>query len=81
MLPPKSKKEKAVDETPPGFFDGFKEIGKGVGGLVSTFSGGGGSLQDNYLKSEEGKRAFSSVSLEIFLTYKNFKKGHRMLHW
>jgi hypothetical protein len=77
------KKKKEQEKMSLNIFEPFFSVFKGFGEMFSLFSpasiiGGKGSKEKTKGSSKEAE---ISASIELFLMYKNYKKGHGMLSW
>ena len=79
----KKKKKELEKSMAIGMFDPFFSVFKGFGEMFSLFTPSsiiGGKGGKEKIKGS-AKEAEKSVAIELFLMYKNYKKGHGMLSW
>lgn len=72
------------EEKPPGIFDPLMSVGRAFGSGVKTVipvKGKGGKDKSKYKLAGEKSKAEKEAILKTWLTYKNYKKAHRMLAW
>jgi hypothetical protein len=77
------KKKKALQSSMAmSAFDPFISVFRGFGEFFTLFVPiGGGGKEKKEKRKGDPKEAEKSVAIEMYLMYKNYKKGHGMLSW
>ena len=76
------KKKKALERSMAvGMFDPFFSIFRGFGEMFMLFAPTIGKKSDKEKKKGSANEAEFTAAIEMYLMYKNYKKGHGMLSW
>ncbi len=74
-------KAKIQSRSTDNIFDPFISIFKGIGEIANLFNPRAGIKKEKSYGSDKSKKGAGSLKAAMYLTYKNYKKAHKLVGW